>query len=187
MSERLFAVVVSGSEMTTDILRYAHCPYLLVGPGITRAETFNFGMKNVPHDFDLVWMLSAGALFHSELPHQLADTLAANSHLGAIHPNMSEEEDAGLVLRAWLPMTALMVRREAWIQVGGYDLQLPSYAYGPDLGYRMRGNGWDLAMHPGWLGASALNSGSTARIDAFLVRNLIAKHGKNWAKRLEVD
>ena len=192
--DKPFVLVIDHYPETLACVIAAHLHYLRIGCDQDIAESFNFAMGAAPHSFDVCWML-AGVTFDPELPGGLSEALRASKDIGAVHPLLPGRAvppfaQGQLVSYAHLPMVALMIRREAWKQVGGYDLQLPIFAREADLGYRLRRQGWDLGLYQECLHTvSRQRPGDpsvTRRFNVAAERNLVAKYGENWADRLNV-
>lgn len=56
--------------------------------------------------------------------------------------------DAAPVIVDWVPATAMAVRREVWLALGGFDTRYALYAQDLDLCGRMRRAGWKVALEP---------------------------------------
>ena len=88
---------------------------------------------------------------------------------------------------AWVSGAAMMVRRAAWEQVGGFDENFFMYFEDNDLCLRMRKRGWEIWYHPAVAithlgGQSAQQMGSSGSAYRASLRYFYRKH-YGWAAR----
>jgi N-acetylglucosaminyl-diphospho-decaprenol L-rhamnosyltransferase len=107
----------------------AVAPRLLLPDGSTQHSVFGF--PTVPYTA----LLSSG-LYHLAAP--LADRLAVPGHW----------DDRRARRVPWAIAAFLLVRREAWDAIGGFDARQWMYAEDLDLGWRLREAGWATRYEP---------------------------------------
>lgn len=96
--------------------------------------------------------------------------LGAGRHLRGLRARMRREstrgEGRGPIARPWVSGAAVLVRRSAFGQVGGFDERFFLYYEDEDLCRRLRARGWQVAVCPGASAQHAVG-GSTGLADPY--------------------
>jgi GT2 family glycosyltransferase len=76
------------------------------------------------------------------------------------YPSFGPEIEAGPQRVEWVSGACMLVRREAFVALGGFDTGYFMYGEEMDLCYRLRQSGWEVWYHPA---AVALHEGSASQ------------------------
>jgi GT2 family glycosyltransferase len=119
-----------------------------------RLVTPDGGTQHSVHPFPTVWLTALFALGLPTASARLGDRLCIEGHW---NPERAREVD-------WALGAFLLVRREAWDAIGGFDDAQWMYAEDLDLGWKLRRAGWRTRFAPD---AEVLHLGGTAARKAF--------------------
>ena len=124
-----------------------------------RLVTPDGGTQHSVHPFPTVWLTALYALGLPTASARLGDRLCIEGHW---NPDRARDVD-------WALGAFLIVRRDAWDSVGGFDDAQWMYAEDLDLGWRLRRAGWRTRFEPR---AEVLHVGGTATRKAFAGEDL---------------
>ena len=146
----------------------------------------NLALEHCAHEFPsapFVMITSHDVTFAAETLSTLVRSMTDAPDVGLIGPKLDGIPPCGewngfrprlepasgsgpVVDTKWISGTCLLIRREAVLEVGGFESRFGSYVEDVDLGLRMRDAGWRVCVA---LHASAAESGSTSTWVTYLV------------------
>lgn len=123
--------------------------------------------------------------------------LFRNTFLGRLFPQnrfvrdymMTDFDHASTIEVDWLSGCAMLIRREAWQQLGGFDEQFFMYCEDVDLCWRAHEAGWKVTYHPEAVVTHAIGRSTDRAVNA-MIRQFHRSHllffRKHYARRLPI-
>lgn len=189
-------VVDNASTDTTRDMLASDFPHVrtIALPRNVGVTGYNIGVRQTTGDYVLI--LDDDSWPDKGVVPQAVDFLAANTRTAAVallprHPASFADEwkFAPKVCRGYWPVMGCgnLVRREAWLKVGGYEELFFLYRNDTDLALKLLASGRDVYFNPQWVvwHDSPAATAKSERWLKYATRNWVwmcRRHGRGWWK-----